>query len=145
MNAKILFCHPPPGVSEVDFNKRTHEIALLRAAGKKRAPTTHVGKDADTFIPANAPTADGTTGANLGLKTKALDQDFFANNSNLSARPFIQAPGQDGREFTRSRLYPHQNSVADDGTPLPAQKTLVDTALANVNNSGKRDTKSPDA
>ena len=50
VNAKLLFCHPPPGVSDDEFNEDTHQLALSRAAGKKRAPTTRVVKGADTFI-----------------------------------------------------------------------------------------------
>ncbi|THH28296.1 hypothetical protein EUX98_g5893 [Antrodiella citrinella] len=52
VNAKILFCHAPPGIEDDIFNQQTREICLRRAAGKKRAPVTRVGKGADTFIAA---------------------------------------------------------------------------------------------
>ncbi|KAF7339797.1 Large subunit GTPase 1 [Mycena venus] len=115
VNAKLLYCHPPPGIPEGEFNKRTHELAMLRFADKKRAPVTRVGKGADTFVPSNV-SGNETAGQPQGLKSRALDQNFFENNSTLSSRPFIQGSGQlDGKTFSRSRTYPHQNAVADDG------------------------------
>lgn len=40
VNAKLLFCQPPPDISEADFNEQTHQIAMRRALGKKKAPST---------------------------------------------------------------------------------------------------------
>ncbi|KAG5647567.1 hypothetical protein DXG03_008920 [Asterophora parasitica] len=123
VNGKLLFCHPPPGISEESFNEPTHEGARLRAAGKKRAPVTRVGKGADTFIPANVQVAPSEGGSILpaqgtGVKSRNLDQDFFENSSTLSARPFIQSSLRQGEAFTRATMYPHQNAVANDGTPI---------------------------
>ncbi|KAG5651606.1 hypothetical protein H0H81_008066 [Sphagnurus paluster] len=123
VNGKLLFCHPPPGVSEESFNQPTHNGALLRAAGKKRAPTTRVGKGADTFIPANVEGVISEGGSILkaqgqGLKSRALDHDFFENNSVLSSRVFIQSSLRHGEAFTRATMYPHQNAVANDGRPI---------------------------
>ncbi|KAG8216858.1 hypothetical protein J3R82DRAFT_7121 [Butyriboletus roseoflavus] len=126
VNGKILFCHPPPGTSEESFNERTHELSLLRAARKKRAPTTRVVKGADTYVaaapaPSSTITSDHdsilTTQAS-GPKSLALDNEFFAHNTSLSSRPFVQGSARHGQEFTRGRLYPHQNMMANDGTPL---------------------------
>ncbi|KAF8898928.1 hypothetical protein BD779DRAFT_1486278 [Infundibulicybe gibba] len=95
VNAKLLFCQPPPGITARSFNQRTHDAAVKMAAGKKRAPATRVGKDADTFVPSNAQPLN--TGSNIlpaigqGLKSKAVDQDFFERNSALSARPYVRA------------------------------------------------------
>jgi large subunit GTPase 1 len=52
-----------------------------------------------------------------GSKSTKLDQEFFQINSNsvLHSRPFVQ---ESGKEFTRGKMYPHQNSIADDGTPI---------------------------
>ncbi|KAG6911573.1 hypothetical protein DXG01_011875 [Tephrocybe rancida] len=127
VNGKLLYCHSPPGVSEVSFNQATHEEALLRAAGKKRAPVTRVGKGADTFVPAN--TVEGPSGTILpaqghGPKSRALDHDFFENNGTLSSRPFIQSSLRYGEAFSRPNMYPHQNSVANDGTPLSRRKIV---------------------
>jgi large subunit GTPase 1 len=80
---------------------------------------TRVGKEADTYIAPNvsAP-VPGKSTQDISRKVQVLDQDFFAHNSNLSARPFVRGNNSDGQQFTRSRIYPHQNAVADDGTPL---------------------------
>lgn len=129
VNGKLLFCHPPPGTSEESFNQRTHELSLLRAAGKKRAPTTRVVKGADTFVAASATSLDDdailTTRAG-GAKSLALDREFFTQNGPHSSRPFVQGSARHGQQFTRGRLYPHQNMVANDGTLLePGQVSAV--------------------
>lgn len=137
VNAKLLYCHPPPGISEDEFNEQTREIALKRAAGKKLAPITRVVKGADTFIvlnPKAGPTASGAPPP--GQKAGKVDQEFFANNSALSSRPIMQRSGQNGQEFTRARLYPHQNSVADDGTPLTGRRARIAAVLASAGDVG---------
>lgn len=118
VNGKLLYCRSPPGIPEDSFNQATHEQALLRMAGKKRAPVTRVGKDADTFVPTNATEKDSGTPQGHGPKSQALDYDFFENNARLSSRPFIQSSLHHGEEFTRPVMYPHQNTVADDGSLL---------------------------
>ncbi|KAF8078794.1 hypothetical protein FPV67DRAFT_1466520 [Lyophyllum atratum] len=129
VNGKLLFCHPPPGISEDMFNQPTHDGAILRAAGKKRAPVTRVGKNADTFIPANVVEvpSDGQSilrAQGQGPKSRALDHDFFETNSSLSSRPFLQSSLHQGQAFTRQTMYPHQNAVANDGT-LSGPKPVV--------------------
>lgn len=126
VNGKLLFCHPPPGTLEESFNERTHELSLLRVAGKKRAPVTRVVKGADTFVapvPVPLSTMSSDHGSTLttrasGAKSFALDKEFFARNASLSSRPFVQGSTRHGQEFARGRLYPHQNMVADDGALL---------------------------
>ncbi|KAI0375232.1 P-loop containing nucleoside triphosphate hydrolase protein [Pilatotrama ljubarskyi] len=131
VNAKLLFCHPPPGISEDEFNEETRQIALRRAMGKKRAPTTRVTKNADTFI---APAGAGAPGSApvvvQGTKSRKLDQEFFANNASVAARPFTQGVKGQGQEFSRARIYPHQNMVADDGTPLSGRRARIAAVLA---------------
>lgn len=54
VNAKLLYCHPPPGADPDKFNAEARDIVKLALASKlrtKRAPTTRVGRQADTFIP----------------------------------------------------------------------------------------------
>ncbi|KAJ7293403.1 P-loop containing nucleoside triphosphate hydrolase protein [Mycena rebaudengoi] len=93
--SKLLFCHPPPGIPEPSFNKRTHELALTRFADKKRAPVTRVGKGADTFVPSDIlvqpPPGNETVVQAQGLKSRVLDQNFFENNSPVSSRPLFKA------------------------------------------------------
>ncbi|KAF8846207.1 P-loop containing nucleoside triphosphate hydrolase protein [Paxillus ammoniavirescens] len=139
VNGKLLFCHPPPGNSEESFNARTHELSLLRATGKKRAPTTRVVKGADTFVPSvPAFSSDKSTNGDsilaaqaTGIKSLTLDKEFFAQNSSHSSRPFVQGSARHGQEFTRGRLYPHQNMVADDGMPLGPRGAGEVAALMN--------------
>lgn len=64
--AKLLYAHPPPGIDPDFFmeTSRAQTLARLEAeykAGRKKAPTTHVGKNSDTYVPA-AP-ADGSAPA----------------------------------------------------------------------------------
>ncbi|KIM47835.1 hypothetical protein M413DRAFT_439514 [Hebeloma cylindrosporum] len=134
VNGKLLFCHPPPTISDAAFNEPTNKNALLRAAGKKRAPTTRVGKDSDTFILPIAVPADGEMP--IGNKSTQFDRHFFQTNSNssLHSRPFIQ---ESGKEFTRGKSYPHQNSVADDGTPIHLRKARLIALLQNAE-TGKK-------
>lgn len=135
MNAKLLFCIPPPDISDDEFNEQTRQIALARAIGKKRAPTTRVVKNADTYIaPSSTHTTDGAEsldGIPVG-KTGKVDQEFFQNDSSMSPRPFVQGSTRDGQEFTRSRIYPHQNVIADDGTPLTGRRARIAAVLANA-------------
>ena len=111
---------------EDGFNEETRQIALRHFANKKRAPTTHVVKKADTFIASQQPTQN----IKIGHKSQRVDQEFFATNSNasLSSRPFVAG----GQEFTRSKLYPHQNAVADDGTPLSDRRARIAAVLASA-------------
>ena len=128
VNAKLLYCHPPPGVSEDEFNEETRQIALRRAIGKKRAPTTRVTKKADTFVASATPNSAAHSNDSSHKGTR-LDQEFFANGT-LSSRPHMQGARGQGQEFSRSKLYPHQNMVADDGTPLTGRRARIAAVLA---------------
>ncbi|EGO05096.1 hypothetical protein SERLA73DRAFT_174095 [Serpula lacrymans var. lacrymans S7.3] len=136
VNAKLLFCHPPPGVTEKLFNGRTHELALLRASSKKRAPETRVAKNSDTFVPPNSSSTLATK--DRGNKSQRLDMEFFTNSSNLSFRPFVQGSIRDGQEFSRERIYPHQNILASDGTPLGERNARIATVLVNEGDIGSK-------
>ncbi|KAF8578414.1 hypothetical protein K439DRAFT_1621336 [Ramaria rubella] len=127
VNAKLLFCHPPPGISEEEFNAATRQNALRRLEGKKKAPVTRVGKGADTFMHPNIPAAIVNDNAPVeGQKSRVLDASFFAGGPVLSSRPFVQ-----GQEFSRAKLYPHQNSVADDGSTITGRRARLMAVLAN--------------
>ncbi|KAF9477541.1 P-loop containing nucleoside triphosphate hydrolase protein [Pholiota conissans] len=138
VNGKLLFCHPPPNISEAEFNEPTHKNALIRWAGKKRAPVTRVGKGADTFIPSNvistAPNGSILPAQALGSKSRAVDQDFFETNSALKAKPFVSS----GKEFARAQAYPHQNAVTNDGTPIPPNQARLIALLHQNSDSGKK-------
>jgi len=138
VNAKLLYCHPPPNVDSIDFNEETRAISLERVAGKKRAPTTRVGKDSVTFIPSNsisADTKDGSSPSNQAItsnskssrKVNALDHEFFESNAfGGDSRPFIQSGGdQSGSTFSRVKMFPHQFGIGDDGRPLSGAEVAV--------------------
>jgi len=113
VDGKLLYCHPPPGVPETEFNRPTHENAALRLTGKKRAPVTRVGKNSDTFVPI----------PNLHANKTAIDDSFFDSDMSRLSRPLVS---QSGKEFSRSMLYPHQNTVAADGSAIdPRQARLL--------------------
>ena len=116
VNGKLLFCHPPPGVSPDAFNEITHYQSLKRVAGKKRT------KDLDTFIRSEITVSSPNQiiASPVNSKSNALDREFFEQNS-MSYRPHITGSKAYDREFVRSRALPHQNVVADDGTPLDPQ------------------------
>jgi large subunit GTPase 1 len=137
VNGKLLFCHPPPVISEASFNEPSNKNALLRAAGKKRAPTTRVGKDSDTFIRPNIAVPANGEMPTTGIKSTMFDQEFFQTNSNslLHSRPFVQ---ESGKEFTRGKLYPHQNSVADDGTPIHLKEARLIALLQQNTETDKK-------
>ncbi|KZT02400.1 P-loop containing nucleoside triphosphate hydrolase protein [Laetiporus sulphureus 93-53] len=154
VNAKLLYCHPPPGVPEDEFNEQTRQLSLKRALGKKRAPTTRVTKGADTFVAQNDPALMLGSGASTlvpaggfvsGPRFGNLDQDFFANQSSLSSRPRLQGSIRHGQEVTRMQRYPHQNSVADDGTALSGRRARIAAVLASAGDldAGKRHHKKP--
>lgn len=138
MNGKLLFCHAPPGIADAEFNEPTHKNILLRMAGKKRAPVTRVGKDSDTFVYSNVlpPVADGSIlpAQALGSKSRAIDKDFFENNTVLSSKAFIQ---ESGKELSRMKLYPHQNTVANDGTPIQGKPSRLAMLLEGAD-TGKK-------
>lgn len=123
VNGKLLFCHPPPGISGASFNEPTHRNTLVQVAGKKQAPITRVGKDSDTFVASNAlPSLKENPTLGQGSKSRLIDMDFFEKGSGLSARPFMQ---ENGKPFSRANLYPHQNIVTDNGIPIdPSQARL---------------------
>ena len=64
-----------------------------------------------------------------------MDKEFFERNSALSAKP-IQ--GGSGKEFSRSKAYPHQNAVANDGTPISLNQARLIAVLQNQESGGKK-------
>jgi large subunit GTPase 1 len=134
VNGKLLYCHAPPTTSEDGFQEETHARQLLRVAGKKRAPTTRVGKDADTYVAPTPANADGTQSA-FGNKALAVEDDFF-QRQGLSARPFVAGSNKNGMTLSRPTFYPNQVLVAEDGTPLAGQQARLETMMRNADLGG---------
>ncbi|CAO3667657.1 unnamed protein product [Umbelopsis vinacea] len=126
VNGKLLFCHPPPNISEKDFNRETHELQKYLDLQKKLAPTTRVPSNALNYIPP----AEATQ-APRGPKTQALDSSFFKAptlNANVAA-------GRQQGSFSRVKLYPTQNMLADDGTQLTPGGRRERLAMVKAANS----------
>jgi len=128
VNAKLLFCHPPPNYSADDFNFGARKLALRRIARKKRAPSTRVGKNANTYIfggtiddPSDLPPPPGQS-----EKSRSLDRQFFDESAGLAARPFAKDAMGRIQNVSRPILYPHHVSVANDGTPLTTQGVQIE-------------------
>lgn len=135
VNAKLLFCHPPPGTDDDSFNEKTRQIALSRAVGKKKAPVTRVGKDSDTFVISGDATSVLPAHGH-GMKSNAVDDDFFGRDP-LASRPMVKGHNNISQGFSRAKFYPHQNAVADDGSPLDFKSARIASVLENAG-SGKK-------
>ena len=112
---------------------------MIRWAYKKRAPVTRVGKDSDTFVPSNVTpaTSDGSIlpAQALGSKSRAVDQDFFEKTYTLNPKPIESS----GKEYNaRTQSYPHQNAVANDGTPIPQKQSRLIALLQQNPDTGKK-------
>jgi len=145
VNAKLLFCHPPPNFPADEFNQETRDSMLRRVMGKKRAPTTRVGKNADTYPLGDAlgDTSEQSPIPGQSQKSRILDKHFFNENVGLSARPFTKGMGGRIQSVSRPILYPHHHSVANDGTPLAANDLQTVALMAKVGGGpqGKKDHK----
>lgn len=117
VDGRLLFCHPPPGHTGDEFNAPQQALALeaLQLAGKKKAPTTRVAKDAVTFTGPN-PVGGGAPGQ--GVRSRQLDNDFFAEGTGLSDKPFVSGSNTGVETFARVVHYPHQKAVGNDGRPI---------------------------
>ncbi|KAG9049706.1 hypothetical protein FS837_009351 [Tulasnella sp. UAMH 9824] len=125
VNGKLLYCQPPPGIQPEQFNETSNAEVLKRllALRKKKAPTTRVGKMAETYIPVAPPTPGSEAiSATEGSRSRALDDRFFDHSDTLSSRPFVQGGTRSGMQISRNQLYPHQNVVLNDGTVLDADQ-----------------------
>ncbi|CAE6387482.1 unnamed protein product [Rhizoctonia solani] len=133
---KLLFCHPTPGLDDDAFNARSRQLALerLAAAGKKMAPATRVGKNADTFLDVDASAKTSRPGAGSGAG-KVLDREFFDQGNELAANAFIKG----GKAFVRSTAYPHQNTVSSDGRMVRGStKADEDAVKGKKHNKGNK-------
>jgi large subunit GTPase 1 len=140
VNAKLLFCHPPPTSPADEFNRETRDLMLRRVMGKKRAPTTRVGKNADTYLLLGDPlrdTSEPSPTPGQSQKSRVLDRQFFDENVGLSARPFTKGIGNRIQSVSRPILYPHHYSVANDGTPLSANDAQTVALMANMGEGKK--------
>lgn len=164
VNARLIYCNPPPDQEPDAFMESSREetlqrLVLAEAAGKKRAPTSMVSKNSDTYVmpaveaaeerqrqstaksirasAASAPIARGST------RTRALDGDFF-NETGPLPRPVAKGVLGQGLQggYSRTVLYPHTQKLGDDGRPIDpaaaaAQGRRID-AVAGRNKDNKK-------
>ncbi|ESK98012.1 ribosome biogenesis gtpase [Moniliophthora roreri MCA 2997] len=142
VNAKLLFCHPPPGVDPAVFNEQTHRLSLRRYANKKHAPTTRVGKGSDTYIPPAQDEGKSILPAKgQDAKSRALDREFFDNRGMFG----VYAKGVHGAkgQFARAQVLPHQNTVTNDGVAIAPKYGRLAAILAAQGIDGGKKHKKP--
>lgn len=143
VNAKLLYAHPPPGIEADFFMETSREQTIARldaeyAAGRKRAPTTNVGKNADTYVgPSTAPApAAGAEGedeeaepqpeiaapaAPTARQRQLITRSIKANAASAPGRTGSQmAAALDGVFFTESG--PAARPVVSGSRQGPADK-----------------------
>lgn len=106
VNARLLYAHPPPDVAPDDFMRTSRERTLARLeaeyeAGRKRAPTTHVGRNADTYVaPSAASVADDSASvapSAAGTTSTAVPRERQLTSNQVRASA-ASAPMRSGRE-----------------------------------------------
>ena len=135
VNARLLYAHPPPTTTADDYMESSRTRTRLTLGKKKRAPVTHVGKNADTYVPSasgatsidetlggarpttravrgNAASAPGRTGKE---RSDALDGVFF----NETSYGVLTKGKGGGDAAARPMMYAQQRMLGPDGTPLP--------------------------
>lgn len=106
VNAKLLYCNPPPGVQADAFNQEQRTRAREALKGRRYDPALNLHAEEEEG-------ADGVSRpivAQGGVKSRALDAAFFANGASngVAARG---RKGLPGRGVVQGRLAP-------DGSPL---------------------------
>ncbi|EIW66619.1 hypothetical protein TREMEDRAFT_65488 [Tremella mesenterica DSM 1558] len=149
VNAKVLYAHPPPGIESDDFMRISRQQTLTNLnkgfeEGRKRAPVTHVSKNADTFIPSSSslsldtiPTLTvGTSNDGVGSSQRQYtSQQIRANAASAPMRPGREkAQALDGVFFNeagpspRAVMVGHQQEKGGQGyvrnTMYPHQRML---------------------
>jgi large subunit GTPase 1 len=100
VNAKLLYGHPPPNMTSDDYMSSSREKTLreLEEAfdnGRKRAPVTHVSKNADTFVRPAAAAPDGDQLVEGSSASAARQRQFTTNSIKANA---ASAPMRSGKQ-----------------------------------------------
>lgn len=124
VNGKLLYCHPPPGFSAADFNAENWDLQAQEV--RKKAPTTRVRKNADTYIHNVAPSEPGIGAprAQQSRTAASLDSSFFSS-PHVAGQVRAQGPAGQAAPaggFTRSTVPYLKDAVNDDGTVVSARK-----------------------
>ena len=91
-------------------------MKAIQHAGKKKAPITRVTKDAVTYTGPSGASSGGAAGQSA--RSKKLDDEFFADGTGLSDKPFTKDARGGDQTFVRVMNYPHQKAIGNDGRPV---------------------------
>lgn len=104
VNAKLLFAHPPPNIDVDEFMSTSRErtLRLLEESfenGRKRAPASHVTKNADTYVaPASSsqqPLLEEITAESSAAGATARERQLTTKSIKANS---AAAPMRSGRE-----------------------------------------------
>ena len=150
VSAKLLYCHPPPGIDSNQYNSETRDLikmALSQKLRSKRAPTNRVGKKSATFV--KLPNESASDEKEMEEQTEAsqneshsvtslvptllqnrprqsaradtLDRDFLA--LPISSTVFVNGiAANSSGQTSRTTMYPHQRQLGSDGARIPTRK-----------------------
>ena len=168
VNARLLYAHPPPGIDPDQFMRSSRDRSLAQLEeeyqnGRKRAPLTHVGKNADTFVhPASDQASDvQTQTTNAEPKQRQLtSQSVRSNAASAPMRSgkqksealdgvFFTEAGPAPRPVLTGRHYPGDEQEGGLGFSRPMQyphqrrlgpdgMPLLDNGKAGRNVDGKK-------
>ncbi|SCV70673.1 BQ2448_3435 [Microbotryum intermedium] len=137
VNGKLLYCSPPPSVTEDEFNSENRDVDRLKSLGllrAKRAPTTRVPVKADTYIPqvGEEGAAEAMSKTRQSARAKALDRRFFTSKEMVGLPGVRGVAGEkNGASFSRVRMFPHQQGQVDEsGNRIPIKKASRAAAKA---------------
>ncbi|KAH9271927.1 hypothetical protein BASA83_005765 [Batrachochytrium salamandrivorans] len=121
VNGKLLFIHPPPSINATAFNQEMYEDErLLRKQIKSLKIADLQAKVASMFT--ETPVSQRNPNPS---SSRAIDSTFFKKPQHVSAKTVGKFSLPD---FSRVKLYPHQNSVDD-------QPTMASSSGASVMSS----------
>ncbi|WRT65671.1 uncharacterized protein IL334_002616 [Kwoniella shivajii] len=119
VNAKLLYAHPPPGIESDDFMASSRAITLAKIEksyenGRKRAPVTHVSKNADTYVkPAGSGSGPGPQD-NTTEEGEEQKREKQLTTKSIRANA-ASAPMRSGREKAQAL----DNVYFTEGGPQP--------------------------
>ncbi|TXT15592.1 hypothetical protein VHUM_00095 [Vanrija humicola] len=139
VNAKLLYARAPPGIDDEEYMSTSRELTLAKleaeyANGRKRAPETHVSKNADTYVAPAASAARGGDEFDDEFEIKARLPTVRATKANAAS-----APSRTGKE----RAAALENAFFTESGPAPrpvvkgrSQGAAVETESGGTGGAG---------